>query len=396
MRIIQRGSSSDLVVAYLLGPHIDEPMREALGPSPWIVAFTDAAGVSPTNVVIALGIDRVRSLVAVGYSAGTQAVRAALRSGSFPTCDRIGIVAIDGTHASIPPQPWQLRIWQLAAEQARKGEKLFVATCTAQTYVEQLPAEQRYLSTISVLRDAIDPALTPRMPPDERHDGDLHVYAYASRSCDAAAHIAQQREVLPMVLAKHVRPWLEIVADPETKPDGCRPRRSLGERALDVAATFVGWREAGPNKGDLVRRSLAGCTRIVSGREVPLGIREGVPWCAAFVGFCEHMVQFPGEPRYPWRAAVWELVRDAKDARTWHEVGAYVPRPGDLAVFKRGGKDPRNGVEGHVERVASVLSDGMFESIGGNVGDAVARRRWRIEEQSASEALVGWIVRGAT
>lgn len=207
MRIIQRGTSPDIAAFYLCGAHLDHEFLRALGPSPWLVAFDDAHGQTPQQIAIALRLERVRSIVLVGYSAGCMGVRSALRTGALPVVERLGVVAIDGTHANWPPADWQVAIWHDLAEQARRGAKLFVATCTAQTYVEQL--ERPFASTLTVLRRAIDPTLTPSAPPDERHDGDLHVYAYASKAIDRDAHIAQQRGVLPAMLAAHVAPWLE-------------------------------------------------------------------------------------------------------------------------------------------------------------------------------------------
>jgi hypothetical protein len=391
MRTIQTGSSNDLVLLYLVGQHLDADIRRALGPGPHIVAFDDAQGQTPAAVASKLGLDRVRSLVTIGYSAGTQAVRAALRTGSLPLTERLGIVVIDGTHASIPPEPWQIRIWQLAAEQARRSEKLFVATCTAQVYTENLPAGQRFLSTLSVLRQAIDPTLAPSAPPDERHEGDLHVYAYASKTIDKDAHIAQQREVLPDMLARHVRPWLgrgqgldELMRE--------APPRSLGERALAVMRQKLGQREhGGENWGEVVRWALRGAVRRVDGREVPLGVLEG-DWCAGSVGASEAAAAFPGEALPPWRGAVWELVRDAREAGTWREVDAYDPQPGDLAIFARAGEDPKQGGRGHVGRVARAPdSVGCFATIDGNVNDAITQVARQIDLDA--DPVLGWIVR---
>lgn len=155
---------------------------------------------------------------------------------------------------------------------------------------------------------------------------------------------------------------------------------------LDVARSYIGWREDGTNRGAIVRASLAGCMR--DGR--PLGVHEGVPWCAGFVGLCD----FEAHAQYTWRAAVHELVSDAALTHLWHEFGEYVPRPGDLAIFKRGGKDPRAFGEGHVEFVeVAPDSSGLLTTIGGNVNDAVVRRVWRIGEESRGNELVGWICR---
>lgn len=389
MRTIQQGTSPDLVVLYLCGSHIDAAIRAALGPGSTVVAFDDAQGQTPAAVAQKLGLARVRSLVACGYSAGCQTVRSAMRTGALPIAERIGVVAIDGTHASMPPEPWQFDVWRRIAEQARKGERLFVATCTAQVYTESLPPGQRFLSTLTVLRQVVEPSLVPLTPPDERHEEDLHVYAYASKSIDAAAHIAQQREALPAMLAKHVRPWLARAADADvTRPD--RPAaiqvRSLGERALDVMQRKLGEREAGgENRGAVVRWALRGATRRVDGLEAPLGVLEA-DWCAGSCGASEHDAALPGETLPPWRGAVWELVRDALEAGTWREPGAYVPQPGDLAIFKRLGEDPRAGGRGHVGRVKSAQGR-RVTTIDGNVNDAVSE-----VERDMGEVL-GWIVR---
>jgi pimeloyl-ACP methyl ester carboxylesterase len=215
MRLIQRGTTPDLVLLHLVGSQVDKDVQRALGPAPWIIAFSHSMGVFLEVDARALGLDRLRSLVLVGYSAGCQNVRAALRTGTLPLAERFGVVLIDGTHASLPPELWQITVWRSFAEQARRGERLMVATCTSQTYTETLPAHQRFMATLSVLRQAVDETLAPSSPPDERHEGELHVYAYASARIDGPAHIAQQREVMPELLERHVRPWLDQAAAPD-------------------------------------------------------------------------------------------------------------------------------------------------------------------------------------
>lgn len=377
MHIVQRGTSSDLILLYLVGTHLDDALKQILGPEPWIVSFGDSRGEPPKAVAGALGIS-VRSLVLAGYSGGCQSVRAVLRAPSMlPPHERLGVVAIDGTHANIPPEKWQIEVWSKLGWEARRGEKLFVATCTNNIYTAKLP--DPYMPTLAVLRMAVEPALFPASPPHEIHERDLHVYASMSKEIDKEAHIAQQRDVLPEMLRKHVAPWLGYEATTEPTPKIKTP--------LDVALSLVGQREIGPNRGEIVRRSLAGCVR--GGK--PLGIREGVAWCAGFVGLCDH----EAGAKYPWRAAVRELVEDARASGRWYEVDDYVPKPGDLAIFRRGAKDPRRGEEGHVERVA-VAPDatGSLTTIGGNVGDAIVRRTWRIGQEEIGHELVGWIARG--
>jgi hypothetical protein len=359
---------------------MDAAIKAALGEEPWIVSFGDAKGETPKSVAGALGIN-VRSLVILGYSAGCQAVRSALRTGTLPSSQRLGVVCIDGTHASIPPETWQIEVWSKLGEEARKGEKLFVATCTDNSYTARLTKPNTpYMPTLAVLRAAVEPALFPASPPHEIHAGDLHIYAYASKEIDKAAHIAQQREVMPEMLRKHVAPWLGYAAD-------TLPTRVL-KTPLDIALGYVGWKEeGGANRGPIVRASLDGCMR--DGK--PLGIKEGVAWCAAFVGLCD----FEAHANYPWRAAVRELVEDARANGRWRER-SYMPNPGDLAIYKRGGKDPRRGEEGHVDRVIRVaMKDSeLIEVVGGNVGDRVTQRTIDLGAEKPGEELVGWIARG--
>ena len=370
MRILQK-KNLDLVVLYLVGAHLDDQIR-ALLPDSTIVAFDDARGLSPKEVCAQLGLDRIRALVLIGYSAGVGAVRSAIVNDLFPEHDRFGAVLIDGTHASIPPERWQIEVWRKLGEEARRGEALCVATCTNNVYTAKL--EKSFMSTLHVMRAAFGLNLFPSNPAHEVHAGDLHLYAYASDECDKQAHAEQQTKVLPEMIRKHVRPWL----------DACLSKETL--TPLDIARGYIGWKESGPNTGAIVRASLAGCMR--DGR--PLGIREGVPWCAGFVGLCD----FEAHAEHTWRASVRELVSDAVTARTWREFGSYIPQPGDLAIFRRDGNDPRAFGEGHVERVeVSPDSSGTLTTIGGNVGDAVVRRTWRIGEEVRGHELVGWIKR---
>lgn len=370
MRILQK-KNLDLVLFYLVGSHLDDQLR-ALLPNSTIVAFQDARGLSPRDVASELGFSRVNSLVVIGFSAGVGAVRYALVNDLLPPHERIGFVLIDGTHASIPVLPWQIECWRKLGEEARRGEKLCVATCSNNVYTSKLASP--FMPTLHVMRQAFEPNLFPATPPHEVHAGDLHLYAYDSAECDKQAHADQQTKVLPEMIARHVRPWLSLSEETRTP--------------LDVARGYVGWKEDGPNTGAIVRASLAGCVR--DGRT--LGIREGAAWCAGFVGLCD----FEGGEDRIWRISVRELVTDAVIARTWREAD-YVPQPGDLAVFKRDDLDPRAGVEGHVERVeVSPDAIGVITTIGGNVGNSVVRRTWRIGEEKRGNELVGWIVRSGT
>jgi hypothetical protein len=211
LRLVQQGQGDPrpLVVLYLVGSPMDPELCAALGPGPAIVAYDDAVGaplITTISFVTAKTGSGVSDVILVGYSAGCQSVRGELMAGSNVS----GVLAIDGTHANLPPEKWQIDVWRNWAALARQSERLFVATCTENTYVEtSLPVPQRYSATISVLRLVTDFQIIPSEHPAGEHDGALHVYGYSSATTDKAAHARQQTVVLPDMLARHAKPWLE-------------------------------------------------------------------------------------------------------------------------------------------------------------------------------------------
>ncbi|WP_437550819.1 peptidoglycan-binding protein [Sorangium sp. So ce367] len=229
MRIVQIGSGEprDLVVCYLVGPHVDAAVREALGPAPCVIAYGTGKPAEGLDAVIAaardrLHISRIGRVVLAGYSLGCSGVRARLLEQAQATSAIAALVLVDGTHASKPPVAWQIDVWRDAFARARRGELLVVATHTQQSYVERLePPETPFLSTATVLRQATEWPLDAAGPIDApvvRRDGQLFIYSYASKPIDAEAHIAQQRRVFPWVLNQHVRPWLAGAGAAQARP----------------------------------------------------------------------------------------------------------------------------------------------------------------------------------
>ncbi len=181
--------------------------------------------------------------------------------------------------------------------------------------------------------------------------------------------------------------------------------KSIGVLALEIGlqelADGVKEEPLGSNTGPRIREYLAGCQR--DGRSV--GITAG-PWCAAFACWCgsqawrqQAYLFMPQFVPHHWRAAVWELVEDARafgaeDARPlgcWHDVSSgYTPHLGDLAVMRRGTHDPRSrGEEGHVGRIARMPDGaGLYLSLEGNHENRVA-----LVERSIlfDSDLCGWI-----
>lgn len=88
-----------------------------------------------------------------------------------------------------------------------------------------------------------------------------------------------------------------------------------------------------------------------------------------------------------YRAAVRELVEDARALGTWRpRGGTYTPKAGDLAISARAGGDPTKGGLGHVERVESVADD-VVVTIGGNESNTWVRGPLSL----TSPDLRGWI-----
>ncbi len=187
-------------------------------------------------------------------------------------------------------------------------------------------------------------------------------------------------------------------ADAAPSPLPIVSRPSLGELALLAAEAElkINAAEVGQNAGPFVKKYLSGCVRGPTNAKVGLA---SAPWCAAFIGWTQQMAlnalrttsdpeRPPPAPPHAWRAAVWELVEDARATGAWREVG-YLPSPGDIAVFKREGQDPRvRYAIGHAARVRQPPTErGDYVTLDGNHNGCVAL----VERNLLDEDLVGWI-----
>jgi CHAP domain len=166
-----------------------------------------------------------------------------------------------------------------------------------------------------------------------------------------------------------------------------RDAAPLGVRALASAQRELdrGVKEVPPgsNSGPDIRAYFSGCQR----NGLPLRLTAG-NWCAAFASWCAFQAAGPGETLpHGWRAAVAELWADALAQGAARAANSgYVPRVGDLAIYKRDTGDPTRGGIGHVGRVAQVPdANGNYRTIEGNHGDAVA-----LVPHQMGDA-VGWI-----
>lgn len=384
LRLVQRGRPP-LVLAYLVGPALDGALRAVL-PDHAIVATTDAAA-SPTDLAVAFataGLPKSERVYLVGYSRGCQAVRSHLMRG----VEVVGATTIDGTHASLPPQQWQLDVWTNLAAEARSGRRQWVATCTQMSYVEQIPIGEpgRALST----RHLLERATGVELPAGHQvHDGALHVLSFPSRTVDHDAHVRQLCDVLPLVLHRHVAPWLTTSGQCERWRD---PELSLGARCLAWSLAHLGVTEdpIASNTGPRIREWLAPCER--DGKPLNLTCGE---WCAAFVCAAQAAALLDHEAvQHPYVASGIELERHFQSTGQWlsaadARAGRGTPSPGDIMVLRRG---PPGTWKRHVCRVATPVDHGRFTTIGGNEDHSVRLVARRMND----DALLGFgIVRPA-
>ena len=401
-RCVQKSANGLGAVIYLQGPgydldrdgvgDLDEAIAAAL---PGVgIASTSESGLTdtPSDLMAALQLTGAKNCdLLAGFSAGCQGVRNHLLRGLDP---RITL-CIDGTHSSWPTlEPLHIGLWRERAKKARAGESMLVATCTAQRYTQRL--KKPFAATSTVLAESLglpefgsykpsSKALAsyPAEPVLAHRAGGLRAFAYAGTDCDAKAHAAQLTHVLPQLLASEVAPFLLGTPDRSSVVEAANEKLSalqswltkLGEYA--VAATEddtpaenhlaralgeVGQREIpGPKSNPRIDEYLSLCVR--GGKLLGLRGDDQFSWCAAFASWCG----LP--PGMVPRAAVSELVADARKLRLWRDAG-HMPKPGDLAIYARAGGDPRLGGLGHVNRVVSV-EEVFFRAVGGNEGDAV-------------------------
>lgn len=344
-RVVQKREGAPLVCFFLVGAHLDDELREAL-PDAAIAATAENHPQARIDQV-----EKARQLTGageqtalIGYSAGVQAVRSILLAGMRP----MAAIVIDGTHGSLPVQPYQVHTWRDCIERARRGEMLFVATCLQQSYVEALPPPQRFASTRHILELALDEELPPGT---ELHGASLHVYSYPSKAIDAEAHRHQQTVVLPLLVGKHLAPLIKSVTHdtipaPPPKMTPLSFRLSLAEAVLYFAQqdASAGFNENAKNT----------CKEIEELYTKPLGIKAGAPYCAcAFTSWLRRAIAdtkltspIKGGP------GAKGIMAQFQAAGLWTPASKLTKddfRPGTVAIWDRSKPGPgESGFEGHI------------------------------------------------
>ncbi len=173
------------------------------------------------------------------------------------------------------------------------------------------------------------------------------------------------------------------------------PNLSLGERCVAFAENEManGVAEDAPNSftSPRLREYFRICTRLVNGRETPIGLSfTAGNWCAAGVSFCLHKTLLPGEnPPHGYRLGVVEVIADMQRHGTYRFVnqvrqGAYRIKVGDPVFFDRSNpNNPASAWWRHIGRVYSVGPNGDFVCISGNNGG-----RWRLSKHNISQATL--------
>jgi hypothetical protein len=159
----------------------------------------------------------IAGLVLGGWSMGVSGARAQLLAAAPGVMPLVhGLVLIDGLHAPMAKRKADghialgpSEIFRPHFDAARAGNGLVVATCTNNIYTETLTKDP-FLSVQTCLGELTGWDMSPPTdaPYNERGDGNLLVRSYASMRIDKAAHIRQQREVLPEMLRDCVVPFI--------------------------------------------------------------------------------------------------------------------------------------------------------------------------------------------
>jgi len=176
------------------------------------------------------------------------------------------------------------------------------------------------------------------------------------------------------------------------------PNLSLGERcvafAISEMANGVGEDKLNSFTSPRLRQYFSICTRLVNGREVPIGATfTAGNWCSAGVSFCLHESLLPGETLpHGYRLGVVEVIADMQRVGTFRPIaaarqGAYRLKVGDPIFFDRSNpNNPASAWWRHIGRVYSVGPNGNFVCISGNNGG-----RWRLSNHNLNQrTLIGF------
>ncbi len=381
MKLIQsgRGESRRLVLVYHLDPAAASIQRlicaaagEAIVANETLAAFRQQyASVRPLSAIVdwakkQSGALHVSQVVLVGYSEGAQALRAHALAGDKPDA----MVAIDGTHASIPPvEKTQLAPWRRYIDAAKAGECVFVASHSG-------IVPPNYLSTRKTLELVTGWALGTT---GTKTEGRCTVHSFPGAT--AEAHREQARDVLPRLLAQAMAALDAPVAVPEPPPSQPKAPAIYTFSAALLAAAEAdldrGHTELVNNRGPWIKMVLA-----------RFGILEGNSFCAAAVSHWINEASKALGVVSPVKgsAGAKALMAQCQGAHAW-----YAPTrenrgkvaPGHISFWHRG---PVGGWTGHIGVVCAVGVDSYY-TIEANAGN-VARMAVSMVERKFNDPLL--------
>lgn len=123
------------------------------------------------------------------------------------------------------------------------------------------------------------------------------------------------------------------------------------EKWMEIAERELGVTE---KSGKATNARITEYFRVSGHKEIT---DDETAWCSAFVGFCMEKAGYRGTLSLA--------------ARSWLRWGkSCAPRPGCIAIFKRG----KESWQGHVTFIKEILPNGRFLCLGGNQGNAVSER----------------------
>ena len=204
-----QGTTRDLVLVYHIDPSkTGAKVAAAAGPGACVVvetlppfkgSYLSGHGLTPlaeavTRAMQLAGGFQVGNLVLVGFSEGCQALRSHLMAGNLPSA----LLAVDGVHASKPPEPWQLAPWRQFADLAKSYQRVFTLSHTA-----IVPPNYASTTEVAPLVAQFTPGQVQHLEngPGRTTDtqGLLTVEGYPG--ADGPAHVAQQVQYLAPMLS---------------------------------------------------------------------------------------------------------------------------------------------------------------------------------------------------
>ena len=137
-------------------------------------------------------------------------------------------------------------------------------------------------------------------------------------------------------------------------------------KVVDVAMACVGTKE-----GSLEHKTIIDIYNGYMDKVRPFKMRMTDPWCAAFVSAC--FIAAGLGKAIPIECSCYYMKNTAEKRKMLRDPGRYVPKPGDIVLYKMPGKS----VVSHTGIVKLVKGSDM-EVIEGNYKDAVGIRKCKL------------------